>query len=179
MEAISLHARFTDLAWQRYQLRDRRVPAMKARVEAGNLRHVRAIARRPLRWPPGCAVDAMGPVEPVRIARARTCRVTIVGLGIPRTTMNHAVSDAQHSRAAILRAKPGSQRIEGRAAITTPVIQLVFGEDSRRRASLAENRGDVPMPSIWPRASSRQFSASGRRNTQNFRLDEPALSTSA
>ena len=46
-------------------------------------------------------------------------------------------------------------------------------------ASLTDNRGDVPMPSIWPRASSCQASASGRWNTQNFRLDEPAFRTSS
>ena len=45
--------------------------------------------------------------------------------------------------------------------------------------SFAVNRGDVPMPSIWPLASSRQASASGLQNTQNLRLDEPALSTTA
>ena len=31
------------------------------------------------------------------------------------------------------------------------------------------------MPSIWPRASSLQLSPSGRWNTQNFKLDEPAF----
>ena len=46
-------------------------------------------------------------------------------------------------------------------------------------ASFADSRGAVPIPSIWPRASSRQASRDGRRNTQNLRLDEPALSTSA
>src|SRR6516162_10786499 len=46
-------------------------------------------------------------------------------------------------------------------------------------ASLAEHRGAVPMPSICPRASMSQAPVAERRNVQNFRLDEPALITSA
>src|SRR4051794_32353566 len=46
-------------------------------------------------------------------------------------------------------------------------------------AFLTVIRGDVPIPSIWPRASTSQGGPCGRRNTQNFRLDEPAFRTRA
>ena len=46
-------------------------------------------------------------------------------------------------------------------------------------ASEALRRGAVPIPSICPRASSRQPSCSGRPYTLNFRLEEPAFRTSA
>ena len=47
------------------------------------------------------------------------------------------------------------------------------------RASLTDIRGDVPIPSIWPRASTCQAAPCGCWNTQNFRLDEPAFRTRA
>src|SRR5258708_37243556 len=43
-------------------------------------------------------------------------------------------------------------------------------------ASLTDIWGEVPIPSIWPRASTRQPAPADCWNTQNFRLDEPALS---
>ena len=45
MKAVSLHAGRADLARQRHELRDRRLAAMEAGVEAGDLRH----AGQPLR----------------------------------------------------------------------------------------------------------------------------------
>ena len=39
VEAVALHAGLADLARQRHQLGDRRLAAMEARVEAGDLRH--------------------------------------------------------------------------------------------------------------------------------------------
>ena len=43
--------------------------------------------------------------------------------------MNDTVADSQHSCATILGTKPGSQSIEGGAAITHPIIQIVLRED--------------------------------------------------
>src|SRR6478752_4881865 len=45
--------------------------------------------------------------------------------------------------------------------------------------SLTVSRGAVPMPSIWPRASTRHAAPLGCWKRQNLRLDDPAFRTRA
>ena len=40
MKSISLQTVFAEITWKRHQLRNRRLTAMKARIKAGDLRHV-------------------------------------------------------------------------------------------------------------------------------------------
>ena len=71
------------------------------------------------------------------------------------------MADTEHARAAVGRAQPGGERIERRAAVAHDgLVERSFGERAPA-PSLAENRGAVPIPSIWPRASSRQASTCG------------------
>ena len=130
-------------------------PAMKAGIEAGDLRHVRQAVPRPLRLPPDYTADAEGRAESASADSARTCGVTTVGPVESRAAMNDAVADAKHVCAAVPGAQPGGQGIERTADIAhCRLIQRLIGRFRSPEPSLAENRGDVPMPSIWPRDSS-------------------------
>src|SRR5678816_2050807 len=82
-------------------------------------------------------------------------------LGIPCPTMNHTVADTEHSCATVPGAKPGSQNIEGRAAIRHPIIQVVLCEDSavsvlggesRRRPDALNLTSGLQSPflRVWP-----------------------------
>ena len=96
--------------------------------------------------------------------------------------MGAAVDDpmahAEHPRAAVPGAQPPGEHAERRAAVANGCLQFLIGNRSVGVVP-AVRRGEVPMPSIWPRTSSRQVSSTGRRYTQNFRLEEPAFKTRA
>ena len=153
--------RRADLARQRHQLGDRRLAAMKAGVEAGDLRHVRAAARTPLRSPRGCAADAAAPAGSASRSSSSTSRRDDGRAGVPRAAVHDAVADAEHARAAVLRAQPARRAHRAPRARRAPTASSVSSASAGAGASFAEKRGEVPMPSIWPRASSRQASASG------------------
>src|SRR6478735_7248965 len=75
--------------------------------------------------------------------------------------MNHTVSNTKDPCATVLRPKPGSQHIEGRAAIRHPIIQIVLYEDSavsvlggesRRRPDALNLTSGLQSPflRVWP-----------------------------
>ena len=163
VEAVALHTGRADLARQRHELGDGRLAAMEARVEAGDLRH----AGQPLR-------DRVNRREIVRLVerRERYQRAQLV---------EHLRRDDRRGRQSAARRgrRGGRRRGRGRRRTSSAARRRAHRAPSGRRArpscrgltsasrapepSFAENRGDVPIPSICPRASSRHASASGRR----------------
>ena len=96
METVALQPGLTKVARQRYQLRNRRMAAMKAGIEAGNLRHV----RQPL----GNRFNGrqiIGLVQWSQRNQLMQFRQNLPahngGLGVPRSAMNDAVPDTQDS----------------------------------------------------------------------------------
>ena len=160
VKAVALHAGAADLPGQRNQFRDGRLTAMEARVEAGDLRH----AGKPLghRVNRRQVVRLMERGERDQLPQILQNRRRDNGrTGEPCAAMHDAVTDTKNPRAAVLGAEPRGERIERRARVADGAVQRVIGEDAGPGASFAENRGEVPMPSIWPRASRRQASTSG------------------
>ena len=121
----------------------------------------REAARTPLQSPRGCTADAAAPAGPA--------------CGVPpappasrspdwRTSPRHGRRGARH-RAPGRRhtgAQPGRKTIERRAGVAHRGQVRAWSSSRPPAPSLAENRGDVPMPSIWPRASRRHVSPCGR-----------------
>ena len=105
--------------------------------------------------------------------------MTTQGPAYVRAAVHHAVPDAEHARAAVAGAEPSGEHVERGAAVPHRRVELLVGErgaGSRPwRSGAARSRcrrsGRAPRAAIRPSA--------GRQYTQNFRLDEPALSTSA
>ena len=116
VEAVALNAGAADVAGQRDQFGDRRLPAMKARVEAGDLRHTgkllgHGVNRR----------QVVGLVEwrqgHQRSQRGEHLRGDERGTGERRPAVHDTVTDPEHAGAAVLGAEPGRERVERGAAV--------------------------------------------------------------
>ena len=129
---------------------------MKAGVEAGDLRH----AGQPL----GDRLDRREVVRLMQRRQRHRARAARRGppasrrrARVTRAAVDDAMADAEHARAAVPDAQPGRRaRRAPRGASRTSARSSAARRGVRPSPSLAENRGDVPMPSIWPRASSCQ-----------------------
>ncbi len=117
VETVPLYTGTANLAGQRHYFGDCRLAAMKARVEAGDLRH----AREPLD-------DRFNRREIVRLVKRserhqlaqffENVRRDDRGTGELRSAVDDAMADTEYAGAAVRRTKPGGERIERRAAIT-------------------------------------------------------------
>ena len=154
VKTISLHAAAAQVARQRHHLGDGGLPAMKAGIEAGDLRH----ARQSL----GHGVDG-GEVVRLMKRRQRHERAQVRedfrrddrGPRVLRAAVHDAMTDAEHARvAAIARAEPRGERIEG-AAPVQPLRQAIVGHarvaailrrESRRRADAVDLPAQVHAP---------------------------------
>jgi hypothetical protein len=76
------------------------------------------------------------------------------------TAVDDAMADAEHASTAVATAEP-SASTRARPAVAHARIERLV-RDLRAVPSFAVSRGEVPMPSICPRASSRQPASSGR-----------------
>ena len=162
VESVALHAAATEIARQRHDLGDRRLAAMKARVETGDLRH----ARQSL----GHGIDCG---EVVRLMERRERHQGAeVRQDLRRDDRRPRVLARRRGRRDGRRRARGRRRRSAsearRQAHRRPRVRprSCSKRSSARRApapSLAENRGDDPMPSIWPRTSTFQAVASDRR----------------
>ena len=105
VEAVALHAGAADLAGQRHHFGDRRLTAMKARVEAGDLRHT----GEPLgdRFDRREIVRLVERSERHQLAQFfQNLRRDDRGTGEVRPAVDDAMADTEHARAAVGRAKP-------------------------------------------------------------------------
>src|SRR3954463_4579655 len=146
MESVALHAAAADLARQRNELRHRRLTAMEAGIETGNLWHA---------WQPlGDGIDG---VKVVRLMKRcerhqgaqilHDLRRDDSRLRVLRAAVNDAVANAEHAGAmAVPRAKPAGERIERSASIdarfelfvSKASAAAIAGREARRRSDAVD-----------------------------------------
>ncbi len=140
VEAITLHPGGTDLARERNQVSHGRLPAVKAGVEAGDLRDV----GKPL----GNGIDRRQVVRLME-RRERNQRAKFLhhvrrdqrGRSEPRPTVDDAMADTEDAGATVGGTKPGGERIEGGAPVAHHlVVQRVVGEASAGTVPGRESR---------------------------------------
>ncbi len=153
METVAAHALVVIGARQRVGVGDERMPAMKSRVETGDLRGAGKSLARGLD-----AGEIVGLVQRrQRLEGFQFRQHEIVhehGFGIDRTAMHHAMADADHIGAVAFRFQPVEHGGEPRAMVHG-VMALVEIETGFFPAGFfrTEKCALPPMPSIWPSAS--------------------------
>ena len=160
VEPVALEARAAEVPWEGHELGDRRLAAMKARVEAGDLRH----AGQPL----GHRVDGREVVGLMQ-RRKRDERPEVLQhfgsndrrTGVIGAAVHNAVTDADHVRAGVTGSHPCRHEHEGRACVvhvgvhamlTDRVAGRVLHGESRGRADRVHLAADLEPPQLLPRA---------------------------
>ena len=140
VKPVSLDTRLSDVLGQRHQLGDRRLSAMEARVEAGDLRHA---------WQPRRGRVDRG--EVVRLVeRGQRDEIAKVlqhlggderRAGVARATVHHAMADAEHARSPVARTKPGRELIERGTRVAHGLAERPLIEGRARGVLRGEPRG--------------------------------------
>ena len=156
VKAVALHAGAADLPGQRNHLRDGRLTAMEARVEAGDLRHAgKPIAHRVNRRQ---VVGLMKRSERDQLPQILQNLWRDNGwTGIPRTSMHDAVTDTKHARAAVLGAEPLGESTERGAPILDGAVQRIVGEDAVPSVLRRESRRGPDALDLPPRLQAPAF----------------------
>ncbi len=150
METVALHPGIPNLPRERDQVRNGGMAAVKAGVEASDLRHVRQTLE-----------DRFDGGEVVRLME-RSQRDQLVELlqdlpghdhrsGVARPSVDDAMADPENPRAAVLRSKPGGERVECVLPIAHRRIQLLIGQSLARGILDGESRRRSDALDLSPR----------------------------